>query len=106
MDEGESVWEGTDCSELSEDSMQLYQEDPTSSESPAPSHELGPLYWACVCNEPAKLQATLDQGISPEEATQVDRNGRVRKPAPPPCTMEQDKLDRDNTGAIEKGPVP
>uniref|UniRef100_A0A4X2KDL0 Ankyrin repeat domain 33 n=1 Tax=Vombatus ursinus TaxID=29139 RepID=A0A4X2KDL0_VOMUR len=50
---------------------------PTPSENPVPRSELGPLYWACACNDPTKLQATLDLGVSPEEAAQVDRNGRT-----------------------------
>ncbi|XP_051819548.1 photoreceptor ankyrin repeat protein [Antechinus flavipes] len=62
--------------ELSEDSVQQL-EDPPPTERPSPSRELGPLYWACVYNDPTKLQAALDRGVSPEEATQVDRNGRT-----------------------------
>nr|XP_003476093.4 photoreceptor ankyrin repeat protein [Cavia porcellus] len=38
---------------------------------------MGALYLACAHNDPAKLQAVLDAGISPEEATQVDSNGRT-----------------------------
>ncbi|XP_008564357.1 PREDICTED: ankyrin repeat domain-containing protein 33 isoform X1 [Galeopterus variegatus] len=48
-----------------------------SSETPAPGCRLGTLYWACVHNNPAQLQAILDGGVSPEEATQVDSNGRT-----------------------------
>ncbi|XP_012305655.2 photoreceptor ankyrin repeat protein isoform X1 [Aotus nancymaae] len=46
-------------------------------ETPAPSCRLGALYWACVHNDPTQLQAILDSGVSPEEATQVDSNGRT-----------------------------
>lgn len=50
---------------------------------------MGALYLACAHNDPAKLQAVLDAGISPEEATQVDSNGRVRQQgssfSPPHC---------------------
>uniref|UniRef100_A0A452RFC8 Ankyrin repeat domain 33 n=1 Tax=Ursus americanus TaxID=9643 RepID=A0A452RFC8_URSAM len=49
---------------------------PTSQETPAPGCRLGALYWACVRNDPVQLQATLDGGVSPEEAIQVDGNGR------------------------------
>ncbi|XP_069908363.1 photoreceptor ankyrin repeat protein isoform X2 [Oryctolagus cuniculus] len=35
------------------------------------------LYWACVRNDTAQLQALLDAGVSPEEATQADGNGRT-----------------------------
>lgn len=49
-------------------------------EIPAPDHRPGALYWACVCNDSAQLQAVLDGGVSPEEATQVDGNGRVSYP--------------------------
>uniref|UniRef100_A0A2K5SGM7 Ankyrin repeat domain 33 n=1 Tax=Cebus imitator TaxID=2715852 RepID=A0A2K5SGM7_CEBIM len=45
-------------------------------ETPAPGSRLGALYWACVHNDPTQLQAILDSGVSPEEATQVDSNGR------------------------------
>ncbi|KAK2102150.1 Photoreceptor ankyrin repeat protein, partial [Saguinus oedipus] len=45
-------------------------------ETPAPGCRLGALYWACVRNDPTQLQAILDSGVSPEEATQVDSNGR------------------------------
>ncbi|XP_014702921.3 photoreceptor ankyrin repeat protein isoform X1 [Equus asinus] len=48
-----------------------------SNETPAPGCRLGALYWACVRNDPAQLQARLDDGVSPEEATQVDGNGRT-----------------------------
>lgn len=41
---------------------------------------LGALYRACVHNDSAQLQALLDGGVSPEEATQVDSNGRVSYP--------------------------
>lgn len=51
-----------------------------SNETPAPGCRLGALYWACVRNDPAQLQARLDDGVSPEEATQVDGNGRVSNP--------------------------
>ncbi|XP_036109114.1 LOW QUALITY PROTEIN: photoreceptor ankyrin repeat protein [Molossus molossus] len=47
------------------------------SETPAPDCRLGALYWACVRNDSAQLQAMLDDGVSPEEATQVDGNGRT-----------------------------
>ncbi|XP_016056529.1 PREDICTED: ankyrin repeat domain-containing protein 33 [Miniopterus natalensis] len=49
----------------------------SSNETPAPDCLLGALYWACVRNDSAQLQATLDEGVSPEEATQVDGNGRT-----------------------------
>ena len=39
------------------------------SEASTPSCTLGALYWACVRNDPAQLQAMLDDGVSPEEAT-------------------------------------
>eukprot|EP00069_Balaena_mysticetus_P007923 bmy_19451T0 len=42
-----------------------------------PSCTLGALYWACSRNDTAQLQAMLDDGVSPEEATQVDSNGRT-----------------------------
>ncbi|MBZ3879007.1 Serine/threonine-protein kinase receptor R3 [Sciurus carolinensis] len=45
--------------------------------SPTPRSKLGTLYRACVHNDPAQLQAKLDVGVSPEEATQVDSNGRT-----------------------------
>lgn len=48
-----------------------------------PGCRLGALYWACVHNDPTQLQAILDGGVSPEEATQVDNNGRVRCPGFP-----------------------
>ncbi|XP_040344005.1 photoreceptor ankyrin repeat protein isoform X1 [Herpailurus yagouaroundi] len=47
------------------------------SETPAPGCSLGALYWACVRNDPVQLQAALDGGVSPEEAVQVDGNGRT-----------------------------
>ncbi|ELK35348.1 Ankyrin repeat domain-containing protein 33 [Myotis davidii] len=47
------------------------------SETPAPDCRLGALYWACVRNDSAQLQAVLEDGVSPEEATQVDGNGRT-----------------------------
>ncbi|XP_030895235.1 photoreceptor ankyrin repeat protein isoform X1 [Leptonychotes weddellii] len=50
---------------------------PAGQETPAPGCRLGALYWACVRNDPVQLQATLDGGVSPEEATQVDGNGRT-----------------------------
>ncbi|XP_007947812.1 LOW QUALITY PROTEIN: photoreceptor ankyrin repeat protein [Orycteropus afer afer] len=46
-------------------------------ETHAPSCSLGALYWACARNDPAQLQSLLDGGVSPEEATQVDSNGRT-----------------------------
>ncbi|XP_060049462.1 photoreceptor ankyrin repeat protein [Erinaceus europaeus] len=46
-------------------------------ETPAPGCSLGTLYWACVRNDPAQLQALLDGGVSPEDAAQVDSNGRT-----------------------------
>lgn len=49
-------------------------------ETAAPGCRLGVLYWACVRNDSAQLQAKLDEGVSPEEATQVDGNGRVSHP--------------------------
>lgn len=49
-------------------------------ETSAPGCTLGALYWACVRNDPAQLQAMLDDGVFPEEATQVDSNGRVSYP--------------------------
>lgn len=51
-----------------------------STEPPTPGCDLKTLYWACVHNDPAELQARLDAGVSPEEASQVDSNGRVRHP--------------------------
>uniref|UniRef100_A0A8C5YML8 Ankyrin repeat domain 33 n=1 Tax=Marmota marmota marmota TaxID=9994 RepID=A0A8C5YML8_MARMA len=42
-----------------------------------PGCKLGALYRACVHNDPTQLQAKLDVGVSPEEATQVDSNGRT-----------------------------
>nr|XP_045221228.1 photoreceptor ankyrin repeat protein isoform X5 [Macaca fascicularis] len=39
-----------------------------------PGCRLGALYWACVHNDPTQLQAILDGGVSPEEATQ-DKGG-------------------------------
>ncbi|XP_021572509.1 ankyrin repeat domain-containing protein 33 [Carlito syrichta] len=48
-----------------------------SDEAAAPGCRLGPLYWACVHNDPTQLQAILDGGVSPEETTQVDGNGRT-----------------------------
>lgn len=50
------------------------------SEASTPSCTLGALYWACVRSDPAQLQAILEAGISPEEATRVDGNGRVSHP--------------------------
>lgn len=50
---------------------------PTGQETPAPGCRLGALYWGCVRNDPVQLQATLDGGVSPEEATEVDGNGRT-----------------------------
>ncbi|XP_070264908.1 photoreceptor ankyrin repeat protein [Myotis yumanensis] len=47
------------------------------SETPAPDCRLGALYWACVRNDSAQLQAVLEDGVSPEETTQVDGNGRT-----------------------------
>ncbi|XP_014397507.1 PREDICTED: ankyrin repeat domain-containing protein 33 [Myotis brandtii] len=47
------------------------------SETPAPDCRLGALYWACVRNDSAQLQAVLEDGVSPKEATQVDGNGRT-----------------------------
>ncbi|XP_036154896.1 photoreceptor ankyrin repeat protein [Myotis myotis] len=47
------------------------------SETPAPDCRLGALYWACVRNDSAQLQAVLEAGVSPEEATQADGNGRT-----------------------------
>ncbi|XP_027450540.2 photoreceptor ankyrin repeat protein isoform X3 [Zalophus californianus] len=44
---------------------------PAGQETPAPGCRLGALYWACVRNDPVQLQATLDGGVSPEEATQT-----------------------------------
>ncbi|XP_045729362.1 photoreceptor ankyrin repeat protein isoform X3 [Mirounga angustirostris] len=52
---------------------------PAGQETPAPGCKLGALYWACVRNDPVQLQATLDGGVSPEEATQVDGNGRDKE---------------------------
>lgn len=46
-------------------------------ETPDLGCKLGALYWACVHNDSAQLQAILADGVSPEEATQVDGNGRV-----------------------------
>lgn len=62
---------------------------PTSQETPAPGCRLGALYWACVRNDPVQLQATLDGGVSPEEAIQVDGNGRVSYPRCFPGHLEQ-----------------
>ncbi|KAG8509005.1 LOW QUALITY PROTEIN: Photoreceptor ankyrin repeat protein [Galemys pyrenaicus] len=49
-------------------------------ETPCPGSKLGGLYWACVCNDASQLQVLLDGGVFPEEATQVDSNGRVSYP--------------------------
>ncbi|KAM6154251.1 photoreceptor ankyrin repeat protein [Erethizon dorsatum] len=46
-------------------------------ETPGPGCRLGALYWACAHNDPVQLQAVLDAGVSPEEATQVDSSGRT-----------------------------
>ncbi|XP_004053199.2 photoreceptor ankyrin repeat protein isoform X1 [Gorilla gorilla gorilla] len=46
-------------------------------ETPTLGCRLGALYRACVHNDPTQLQAILDGGVSPEEATQVDSNGRT-----------------------------
>lgn len=51
-----------------------------SNKTPTPGCNLKTLYWACVHNDLAELQARLDVGMSPEEASQVDSNGRVRYP--------------------------
>lgn len=51
-----------------------------SDETPTPVCDLKTLYWACVHNDPAELQARLDAGVSPEEVSQTDSNGRVRCP--------------------------
>nr|KAF6372862.1 ankyrin repeat domain 33 [Pipistrellus kuhlii] len=48
---------------------------PTCPDSEA--RRLGALYWACVRNDPAQLQAALEAGVSPEEAAQADGNGRT-----------------------------
>ncbi|XP_021510086.1 photoreceptor ankyrin repeat protein isoform X1 [Meriones unguiculatus] len=48
-----------------------------STETPTPGCDVKTLYWACVHNDPAELQARLDAGVSPEEASQVDSNGRT-----------------------------
>ncbi|XP_027251825.2 photoreceptor ankyrin repeat protein isoform X2 [Cricetulus griseus] len=48
-----------------------------SKETPTPLCNLKNLYWACVHNDPTELQARLDAGVSPEEASQVDSNGRT-----------------------------
>lgn len=48
--------------------------------TPSPGCSLKTLYWACVHNDLAELQARLDVGVSPEEASQVDSNGRVSHP--------------------------
>lgn len=53
-------------------------------ETPASGCSLGALYWACVRNDPVQLQAALDGGVSPEEAAQVDGNGRVSSHPTPP----------------------
>lgn len=50
----------------------------SSNETPTPVCDLKTLYWACVHNDPAELQARLDAGVSPEEVSQRDSNGRVR----------------------------
>lgn len=62
---------------------------PTGQETPAPGCRLGALYWGCVRNDPVQLQATLDGGVSPEEATQVDGNGRVSYLRCFPVQLEQ-----------------
>ena len=59
------------------------------SETPAPGCRLGALYWACVRNDPVQLQAALDGGVSPEEAVQVDGNGRVSHPRCSPGQLVQ-----------------
>lgn len=51
-----------------------------SNNTPTPGCSLKTLYWACVHNDLAELQARLDVGVSPEEASQVDSNGRVSYP--------------------------
>lgn len=51
-----------------------------SNETPTPGCHLKTLYWACAHNDPDELQARLDVGVSPEEVSQVDSNGRVRYP--------------------------
>lgn len=51
-----------------------------SNKTSTPECNLKTLYWACVHNDLAELQARLDAGVSPEEASQVDSNGRVRCP--------------------------
>ncbi|XP_021073055.1 photoreceptor ankyrin repeat protein isoform X1 [Mus pahari] len=48
-----------------------------SNKTPTPECNLNTLYWACVHNDLAELQARLDAGVSPEEASQVDSNGRT-----------------------------
>ncbi|XP_057559135.1 photoreceptor ankyrin repeat protein isoform X2 [Hippopotamus amphibius kiboko] len=48
-------------------------------ETSTPGCMLGALYGACVRNDPAQLQAMLEDGVSPEEATQVDSNGRDKE---------------------------
>uniref|UniRef100_M0R7C6 Ankyrin repeat domain 33 n=1 Tax=Rattus norvegicus TaxID=10116 RepID=M0R7C6_RAT len=45
--------------------------------TPSPGCGLKTLYWACVHNDLAELQARLDVGVSPDEASQVDGNGRT-----------------------------
>lgn len=54
-----------------------------SNKAPTPGCRLKTLYWACVHNDLHELQARLDAGVSPEEASQVDSNGRVRCPRAP-----------------------
>lgn len=46
-------------------------------EAPASDCRLGTLYWACAHNDPVQLQAVLNAEVSPEEAIQVDSNGRA-----------------------------
>ncbi|XP_015855827.3 photoreceptor ankyrin repeat protein isoform X1 [Peromyscus maniculatus bairdii] len=48
-----------------------------SNETPTPGCHLKTLYWACAHNDPDELQARLDVGVSPEEVSQVDSNGRT-----------------------------
>ncbi|XP_052016336.1 LOW QUALITY PROTEIN: photoreceptor ankyrin repeat protein [Apodemus sylvaticus] len=48
-----------------------------SDKAPSPGCRLKTLYWACAHNDLAELQARLDAGVSPEEASHVDSNGRT-----------------------------
>ncbi|KAM5332339.1 photoreceptor ankyrin repeat protein isoform 2-T2 [Glossophaga mutica] len=78
---------GLPAPKLEEEELLLWRGGPDTSEAPscpaneipAPQFRPGALYWACVRNDSAQLQALLEGGVSPEEATQVDGNGRDRE---------------------------